>query len=195
LIASLEVASESGAAESTNCSADIDDNTSGEESANSSQISDVDEAAADHSISLGINHRLSVSLIHSGSDALLVADSILPPFPFCASLMEYGSQYLKRMAAMLNRLIDSRGAHWRYQLMCVNSIIVHIIPQVRCPSEVWAALWRVLAVGDSRCRSSAMRGISAAFSMFKTTYRSKQGYVKPSVLYLNSCTSGTQRNN
>jgi hypothetical protein len=191
LIASLEVASESGAAESANCSADIDENVSDNESINSAEHSDTSEVVADHTMSLQINQSLSDTLIHSGNDAFPLAGSILPPFPFCVSIAEYGSQYLKRMATMLNRLMDSRGAHWRYQLMCINSIIIHITWQIRCPSEVWATLWRVLAVGDSRCRSSAMRGISAAFSSFKTSHRSKQGYAKPSIQYLNSCTSGT----
>jgi hypothetical protein len=189
MIASLEVASESGAVESANCSADIDEQSS-EDSSNSVENSKLHEFSIVDPNSLQINERLSDSLIHSGTDALFYAESVLPPFPFCASPTEYGSQYLSRMAAMLNRFIDSRGAHWRYQLMCVNSIIIHITPQVRCTSEVWAALWRVLAVGDSRCRSSAMRGICSAFSMFKTSHRSKEHYVKPSIQYLNSLTSG-----
>jgi hypothetical protein len=194
LIASLDVASEhseQGAVESANISADIDDNSSGDQSLNGADNSTSHGFFTDHSIVSQINQRLSDSLIHSGSDALQISDSVLPPFPFCVSPLEYGSQYLIRMASMLNRLIDSRGAHWRYQLMCVNSIIIHITPQVRCASEVWAALWRVLAVGDSRCRASAMRGLSASFSMFKTSQRSKHFYVKPAVQYLNSRTSGT----
>jgi hypothetical protein len=195
LIASLEVASENGdhgAVESANVSAEIDtDSSSVEESLNSAENPAVhDEVFPDHSIVSQINQQLSDSLIYSGGDALHVSDSVIPPFPFCVSPFEYGAQYLNRMASMLNRLIDSRGAHWRYQLMCVNSIIIHITPQVRCSSEVWAALWRVLAVGDSRCRSSAMRGLSASFSMFKTSQRSKQVYVKPAIQYLNSRTSG-----
>ncbi len=200
LIASLEVASENGAVESANCSADIDDNSSGDESLPSADNSKSHGAESGHLISLQINHQLSESLIHSAGEAmaaaadalpLVAADSVLPPFPFCGSAMEYGCQYLNRMATMLNRLIDSRASHWRYQLMCVNSIIIHIAPQFRCDSEVWAALWRVIAVGDSRCRSSAMRGLCAAFSMFKTCHRSKEPYSKPSVQYLSSLTSGT----
>jgi hypothetical protein len=35
-----------------------------------------------------------------------------------------------------------------------------------------------------------MRGICSAFSMFKTSHRSKEHYVKPSIQYLNSLTSG-----
>jgi hypothetical protein len=186
LIASLEVASDYGVVESANCSADFDGSVSGDDASISPDNSRAQLAAAEHCASLHINHSLADTLIHSFG----AADSVLPPFPFCASSIEYGSQYLKRMADMLNRLIDSRAAHWRYQLMCINSIIIHITPQVPCSSEVWCALWRVLAGGDSRCRSSAMRGISAAFSMFKTAHRSKQRYIKPSIQYMNSVTSG-----
>ena len=191
LIASLEVYSEGGAVDSANCSADIDDNSSSGDSLPSADNSkSLEEAESNRFISLQINQQLSESLVRSIGEAAVAADSVVPPFPFCGSSSEYGSQYLNRMATMLNRLIDSRGAHWRYQLMCVNSIIIHIVPQIRCDSEVWAALWRVIAVGDSRCRSSAMRGISAAFSMFKTSHRSKQPYIKPSVQYLSSISSG-----